>query len=297
MHRSMLSAVLLLCSAYFASAQAAPKAPPCTGAEHRQFDFWIGRWDVATPDGKPSGKSEVRAIFGGCAIEERWDGEQLIGGSVNAFDPGRRRWHQTWTDDSGRVVLLDGGLEGTRMVLQSEISPGRPFKTRMTYEPLEGGRVRQLVDRSPDGAEWKTVFAAIYTPRKSAEAGPAEIARAYAAAWTANDAEAVLRLFAKDAVLLPAHARDPIAGEAAMRRFWWPTGSKSVRVVSMEVEPEESSALGDAGAVRGRFRLAWRFEGEGEEHRSSGRFLMTLARGSGGEWKITRYMWDDVLPR
>ena len=68
-------------------------------------------------------------------------------------------------------------------------------------------------------------------------AGPAETARAYAAAWRANDAEAVMRLFSEDAVLLPAHARDPVDGHAAMRRFWWPPNSRPTQVVSMEIEP------------------------------------------------------------
>ena len=28
---------------------AAPRAPPCADAPHRQFDFWVGSWDV-TPN-------------------------------------------------------------------------------------------------------------------------------------------------------------------------------------------------------------------------------------------------------
>ena len=31
---------------------AAPQAPPCADAAHRQFDFWVGNWDVTGPKGK-----------------------------------------------------------------------------------------------------------------------------------------------------------------------------------------------------------------------------------------------------
>jgi uncharacterized protein (TIGR02246 family) len=133
-------------------------------------------------------------------------------------------------------------------------------------------------------------------PVSDAPPSPSEVARAYAAAWTSNDAEAVMRLFTEDAVLLPAHARDPVRGHPAMRRFWWPPDSRPTRVVSMEMEPEETRSAGDLAWVRGRFRLAWKFEGETEDRKSSGRFVMLLSR-KGTDWKIVEYMWDDVLPR
>ncbi|MEO8507887.1 MAG: hypothetical protein ABI593_09675, partial [Betaproteobacteria bacterium] len=41
--------VLVLVPGRHAAAADAPKAParpPCTAAEHRQFDFWLGDWKV-----------------------------------------------------------------------------------------------------------------------------------------------------------------------------------------------------------------------------------------------------------
>src|ERR1700741_5316479 len=53
----------------------APKGPPtvCVNdPERHRFDFWIGEWDVTTPDGKPAGSSVIESVSGGCALLENW---------------------------------------------------------------------------------------------------------------------------------------------------------------------------------------------------------------------------------
>ena len=43
-----------------AAAQTPGNAPaPCAAAEHRQFDFWIGEWDVTNPAGAVAGKNRI----------------------------------------------------------------------------------------------------------------------------------------------------------------------------------------------------------------------------------------------
>ena len=51
---------------------AAPKA--CAAPEHRQFDFWIGEWEVTTPNGAPAGRNRIESILDGCALRESWTG-------------------------------------------------------------------------------------------------------------------------------------------------------------------------------------------------------------------------------
>jgi hypothetical protein len=56
--------------------QAASPAPPsCSTPEHRQFDFWVGEWDVAMPDGKHAGVNTITREHGGCLVREQWRGE------------------------------------------------------------------------------------------------------------------------------------------------------------------------------------------------------------------------------
>jgi len=150
--------VLLL----FADADAAPK--PCASPEHRQFDFWIGEWEVTRPDGKVAGRNRITPILGGCALREEWAGAGgNQGTSLNAWDPEARRWRQTWVDQSGTVLLLAGGIDGSKMVMESGSGPARQ---RITWTPMADGRVRQLWDSSTDGGTtWKVEFDGTYTKK------------------------------------------------------------------------------------------------------------------------------------
>ena len=144
---------------------AAPQtAPPCASPEHRQFDFWIGEWEVTRPDGKFAGHNRITPILGGCALREEWTGAGgNQGTSLNAWDPDARRWRQTWVDQGGTVLLLAGGIDGGKMVLQSGDGASRQ---RITWTPMGDGRVRQLWDSSSDGGKtWKVEFDGIYAKK------------------------------------------------------------------------------------------------------------------------------------
>ena len=145
-------------------------APACTAAEHRQFDFWIGEWDVHQADGKLAGRNTITRAHGGCVIEERYTGARgYTGASLNIYDVSRDRWHQTWVDNGGLLLQLDGAFRGGTMVLEGETvdSAGAIQKQRITWAPLPGGKVRQHWEQSTDGgASWSSVFDGIYTKRR-----------------------------------------------------------------------------------------------------------------------------------
>ena len=49
------------------------KPMPCSAPEARQFDFWLGEWDLTWgKDGR--GKNVITSIYDGCVIQERFDG-------------------------------------------------------------------------------------------------------------------------------------------------------------------------------------------------------------------------------
>jgi len=146
------------------AATADVRPPACAGAEHRQFDFWIGDWDVATADGVLRGRNVVEPIEGGCALRETYTtGRGYSGTSLNFYDAARGRWHQTWIDNQGAPLHLEGALEGNRMVLRSAANG---TLQRITWSPLADGRVRQHWESSADGgASWTTAFDGYYRRR------------------------------------------------------------------------------------------------------------------------------------
>lgn len=154
----------------------APAVEACTAEEHRQFDFWLGSWEVTTPDGTVAGTNMIDRVLGRCALRERWQGKSgMTGTSLNAYDPHTGTWHQTWVDDRGGFLLLSGGLEQGSMVLSGEMRDGKgPVTHRITWTPLDNGQVRQLWEVRRRAEDWEVVFDGLYTRRGSGEAGTHE---------------------------------------------------------------------------------------------------------------------------
>lgn len=139
---------------------------PCTEPERRQFDFWVGEWEVRNPSEQVVGSNEITRISNGCGLREEWVSAQGVPGtSLNAYDPATDRWYQTWIGGSGMVLRLAGGLEGESMVMSGAL-PGPDGGTvthRITWTPLGPDRVRQHWEMSDDdGATWRTAFDGLY---------------------------------------------------------------------------------------------------------------------------------------
>ena len=112
----------------------------------RDFDFWLGEWDVFGPQERQAGRNSITSLYGGGAIAEHWHGAgDVEGHSLNAYDPATDRWHQTWVDSTGGLLLLDGHLVDGSMVLEGSAAAAdgrRPQRQRMTWTPGPDG-VRQ----------------------------------------------------------------------------------------------------------------------------------------------------------
>ena len=145
--------------------------PACATAEHRQFDFWIGDWEVRDPQGKIVGHNRIERAHEGCVLIEHWTSvARVTGTSVNVYDRDRGRWHQTWVDSGGGLLQLNGALVANAMVLAGEAvdadAPSRRALQRITWTPQPNGDVRQLWESSTDGGKtWNVVFEGRYTKR------------------------------------------------------------------------------------------------------------------------------------
>lgn len=123
------------------------------------------------------------------------------------------------------------------------------------------------------------------------------LVQAYGAAWLEGDAEAVLRLFMGDAVLLPHHGVEPVVGHDAIRTFWWPPDVPPTPVSRFELTPHELGGDGDLGYVWGHFVLAFETDIHGARQTvtNAGTFMLLARRRQGTAWAITHHMWDDPV--
>lgn len=141
------------------------RSRPCATAEQRQFDFWLGEWEVRDPDGTLVGRNTITRLFDGCALREEWRGESgHRGTSLNAWSPRDGAWHQTWVDSSGMLLLLDGGLRDGAMVLEGSAplpdDAGKVLRHRITWSIVDGdpNRVRQHWQARAGDDAWETLF-------------------------------------------------------------------------------------------------------------------------------------------
>lgn len=170
----MIASLVLLSLQTTQPAAAPPPPPPaCEGAEHKQFDFWVGDWDV-TPTGAKQlvAHSKIEKLYGGCAVRENWmPVKGTGGGSLNNFVKEDGRWHQTWLDSTNSRVDFVGGLVGEKMVLVGDWKgvngPGKDAIIRMSYSKNSDGSVRQLGEQSTDhGLSWQPNFDFTYHSAK-----------------------------------------------------------------------------------------------------------------------------------
>jgi len=154
------------------SAPAQAPSAACGGPEYRQFDFWLGEWDLVGADGKKLAENRVVSILGGCAIQENGgsaeSGQRM---SVSAYDPATRHWHQTLIDDGGAVLKLEGEFANGKMVLVGERpslkEKGVTITHRIAWTALPDHRVRKSWDYSNNGGRlWRPVSDGTYVPKK-----------------------------------------------------------------------------------------------------------------------------------
>lgn len=164
--RGSLLSLALACGA--AVANEPPKPPRCESTQSREFDFWIGEWQVFDrATGEFAGMSRIEKLYGGCVLRENWTSEGFQGGSLNSWWKGDRQWHQTWMDQAGAFRHFIGAWGEGRMVLTAEQpdpqSPGRTMLVRLAFTPQADGTVRQYSDVSIDaGATWRTRYDFLY---------------------------------------------------------------------------------------------------------------------------------------
>jgi hypothetical protein len=143
---------------------------PCSSPAYRQFDFWVGKWEITDPDGNAAGTNIIQKGLDGCAVLESYEASGFVGRSLNSYDAATRQWHQHWVDHQSAVLDLYGGIQNGAMVMQGiRPTPAGDILDRITWTPLQPGEVRQFWQTSTDGGQTfpGVVFDGFYHRRQS----------------------------------------------------------------------------------------------------------------------------------
>jgi hypothetical protein len=171
------AAILQLGAAAFMQAQSASIPHPCNSMpKAKEFDFWIGQWDVtpwavaAPTAAQQMGFNDVHPILEHCVISENWKSARGgEGKSYNYYDTNLGKWRQIWMSDSGGALDYTGEFSdgAMRFVGWNKDAKGNRVEQKLTFFAIAPDTVRQLFEASTDGGKtWKSTFDGRYVRRK-----------------------------------------------------------------------------------------------------------------------------------
>ena len=132
-------------------------AAPCDDPQFRQFDFWLGDWDVTAAGGGPQvGSSHISKEMNGCVIWENWTSSKsgYFGKSYNTFNTNLQQWEQYWVDNSAGAMFFHGSLKNGVMDYWTDDIPqqsGTKLRRHLQFFNLSPAKVRQFSQGSADG--------------------------------------------------------------------------------------------------------------------------------------------------
>jgi hypothetical protein len=149
-------------------------AKPCEAdPKFRQFDFWVGEWDVQPtgPNRTPLGTGATSVIekqLEGCVIQENWlPAGGTTGKSFNTYNRITSQWEQYYVDQSGRITHYKGAFKDDGNLYFEADQFGGKSKVRMTFFNQGPNQVRQLGHISNDGGKtWTVSFDLTYVRKK-----------------------------------------------------------------------------------------------------------------------------------
>jgi hypothetical protein len=162
---------VLIASAAPALAQTKPPAPPTPGPEHKELQFFIGRWtsegDMKPgplgPGGKATGRDSCEPFPGGFQVVCRGEGKGPMGFmrsmGVMTYNPNEKAYTYYGIDSMGGAELATGKKDGNTWTYTAKSNfGGQSFQSRYTIVVTSPKTYDFRWESSPDGSKWSTLF-------------------------------------------------------------------------------------------------------------------------------------------
>ena len=161
---------LLIISNATVVAQASDAPPACATPEHRQFDFWVGDWQLTwegSESGQQRGTNRITERYDSCVIHEDFQAlapNGLRGMSVSMYNPQTEMWRQTWVDNQGSYLEFAGGFaDGVMILSRTGARNGEQIIWRMVwYDITESSLDWKYEMSTDDGSTWQSLWSIHY---------------------------------------------------------------------------------------------------------------------------------------
>lgn len=120
----------------------------CCDSEYKQFDFWLGDWDVYNKKGVKVGSNKIISLQDSCLIQENWTSTGQTGTSYNYFNKIDSTWNQVYIDNLGSVLELKGRFFNNTMILKSKllksVKTNYYYYNKITWKKINENEVSQV---------------------------------------------------------------------------------------------------------------------------------------------------------
>lgn len=300
---------VVFCFISSASVFAQSQQPPCSQERAKQFDFWVGTWNLEWVDAQgktQKGTNVIKKIMNGCVVEENFDGggaPTYLGTSHSMFDQISGKWKQTWVDNGGNYLDFTGEFKEGRMILNRQfINPaGKKVMQKMTFYNIQKDSIEWLWERSDDeGKTWQTNWKLNYSRNKAAvkpfnikdvKMTIDEANKVYGERLLRNDAAYFVEKYTANACTMPPNMQR-ICGRDNIRKYFYGDGKNTE--VKLFVTAEDVSGSEQLVVETGSYSVN-DLKGNVLE---KGKFIATW-KLEDGKWKMHSEIWssDDALPK
>lgn len=168
----MKKSLLILLLSFLPLVSFAQSDCQCCANGQKDFDFWIGEWEVTNPQGKVEGYNTIDKLTDTCIIREVFTDAtgKYVGSSNNFYHKELEQWQQIWVYADGRTLFLTGNRIGNQMILKSPTkknAAGVLEQDIITWTANPDGSVRQLWEHTFDGGNTQIYFDGMYRKKQT----------------------------------------------------------------------------------------------------------------------------------
>jgi hypothetical protein len=178
MTRTLTLAFVIVIFSCFKIQLASAQPPPALKLnDSTLFDFWLGDWNAhwfEKDSVKALGENHLKKEMKGFVIEENFkintgNSAGFVGSSWSVYDNNKKKWFQTWVDNSGAYMAFEAKLDGDKRIFERSTinKKGMPVVQRMVFKNIQKDSFTWDWETSSDnGKTWSLNWQIFYTRMK-----------------------------------------------------------------------------------------------------------------------------------